>query len=280
MFTVCSWLLRFVLGNHLTYKLLTTKDQVAYKKEYEQFKITLTIGHLILSALGLILFKKPSPFFDGLVPLYSTIGYWSMIGREAVLKMNGSNIRGWWLAHHLISMILSGIMIIWDKKHSGYPQLRSALFLFYLYIGSVQVLQYRYQMNRLYALRSLSRVNPMETTNELSQNLINHDLLFLLPFLLVAYLAEFYLAHLIWSLRSGPVCLTISALYFTLATGNTLTTCYTYHKKLCKQTTTNHCDGNKDDDDEDDNRNGLKKVLLMRQFTKSSEDLSLDRKDE
>ena len=241
--------------------MITSTDQLAYKKDYEQFKITCTIIHLILSAIGLLLNKNSLVYYDGFIPLYSVIAYWIMIGREAVLKMNGSNIRGWWFAHHMLSMILCAVMIIWDKRlEDGYPQVRTALFLFYLYIGSVQVLQYRYQMNRLYALRSLSRVDPMETTNELSQNLIHHNLLYLLPFLLIAYVAEFYLAHLIWSNRNGPASITISLLYFTLATGNTLTTCYTYYRKIF---------GNKRNNSDDSS----KKILLMRQFTKSSEDL-------
>lgn len=101
----------------------------------------------------------------------------------------------------------------------------------------------------------------METTNELAQNLINHNLIFLLPFLLIAYVAEFYLAHLIWKNRSGPVSIAISLLYFILAIGNTLTTCYTYYRKAKKS-------GSKDDED----IHG--KNLFVRQFAKSSEDLA------
>lgn len=259
-----------LLGNHLSYKLLTSSDQLAYKKEYEHFKISVTIGHLILSAIGLFALnskQRGAFYYDGLVPLYAVVTYGMMIGREAVLKQNGSNIRGWWFAHHLISTFLSALMIIWDKnsKGCGYPEVRGPLFLFYVYIGVVQVLQYRYQMNRLYALRSLSRVNPMETTNELSQNLIHHNLLFLLPFLLLAYLAEFYLSLLIWQHRSGPVSVSIAALYFTLATGNTLTTCYTYYRKMMV---------GKNEAAERVEEEVNRKNLLMRQFTKSNEDLT------
>ena len=262
----------------MTYKLLTSKDQLAYKKEYEQFKISVTIGHLVLSTIGWILLNsrfQSTFYFDELVPLYAVITYWMMIGREAVLKMNGSNIRGWWFAHHLISTILSALMILWDKSSSsspspggGYLNVRSHLFLFYLYIGVVQVLQYRYQMNRLYALRSLSRVNLMETTNELSQNLIHHNLLFLLPFLIFAYAAEFYLSYQILMIRSGPVTVAISFLYFTLATGNALTTCYTYYRKMCSR--------NVGWEGGEKNR---KKNLLVRQFTQSNEDLTINKTD-
>jgi hypothetical protein len=85
-------------------------------------------------------------------------------------------------------------------------------------------------MSRLYALRSLSRIDPMETTNELGQVLIHHNLLFLLPWLVVAYAWEFYLAWRIgWGMRGGAL---IGVLYLALAAGNTWTTLYTYHNKL------------------------------------------------
>jgi hypothetical protein len=252
-----SWFLSFLLGNFLTYRLLTPTDRLAYKKGYESFKISANIVHLLLSAIGLFVVTK-SELFDGFLSFYSAVVYWMLIGREAVLKMNGSNIRGWWFAHHFISLSLSTVMIIWDKGN-GYHSVRKAILYFYLYIGSVQILQYRYQMSRLYALRSLSRVDPMETTNELSQNLIHHNLFFLLPFLLVAYGAEFYLAHLIWAncQFSMASCL-IAGMYFTLATGNTLTTCYTYYRKIVSKS----------------NKTEGKKVLLVRQFTQSTENLN------
>ena len=253
-----------LLGNQLTYKLLTPTDRLAFKTSYENFKIITTLVHLCVSFVG-IFFLQRSNLYDGFIPLYTAVVYWIILGREAVLKMNGSNIRGWWFAHHILSMLLSTMMIIWDKNSPEYfSQIRSSLFLFYFYIGAVQILQYRYQMNRLYALRSLSRVDPMETTNELAQNLIHHNLLFLLPFLSIAYAFEFYLAHLFWIHTNGPATLTISLLYFILALGNTLTTCYTYYRKISNcRIISRKAEG------------GRNKNLLVRQFTKSSEDLNL-----
>lgn len=267
--TKTHWLLWGLFGGQLAHRLFTPAHQIAYKQEYERFKIIVTCGHLGLSiVLGIaILWKWPDfpVIYDSAVPLYGMIAYWIMIGREAVLKMNGSNIRGWWFAHHILSMILSAFMILWDKATAEYFRVRRWLFLFYIYIGAVQVLQYRYQLNRLYALRSLSRIDPMEITNELAQNVIHHNLLFLLPFLLVAYAAEFALALLIYA--SNPECgcwisCLIAALYFTLASGNTLTTGYTYYRKLMKCRI-------------DDNDRGCRKrhILIVRQFTQSTEDL-------
>ena len=182
------------------------------------------------------------------------VAYWMMLGREAVLKMNGSNVRGWWMIHHFLSMCLSGAVIAWP----GRSQARAHFYAFYLYIGFVQLLQYRYQMSRLYALRSLSRVDPMETTNELSQNLIHHNLLFLLPFLSIAYIWEFYLAWRVGRGMSGGWA--VGSIYLALAGGNTCTTLYTYYRKLVSRRAPPR-------DRE------TKRFLLTRHLTRSSEDL-------
>lgn len=187
------------------------------------------------------------------------VAYWMMLGREAVLKMNGSNVRGWWMIHHFLSMCLSAATIAWPQR----SQARDQLYAFYLYVGFVQLLQYRYQMSRLYALRSLSRIDPMETTNELGQTLIHHNLLFLLPFLLIAYAWEFYLAFAVGlRMRGGGL---VGALYLALGMGNGWTTLYTYYRKLI---------GTK--------RGEVprQRFLLTRHLTQSSEDLSITKKSE
>ncbi len=179
------------------------------------------------------------------------VAYWMMLGREAVLKMNGSNVRGWWMIHHFFSMCLSAAVIMWSQRELA----RKHLYPFYLYVGFVQLLQYRYQMSRLYALRSLSRIDPMETTNELSQLLIHHNLLFLLPFLLLAYAWQFYLALRIGLRMNGGVI--VGGIYLALGLGNTWTTLYTYYRKLILKRESKE----------------QPRFLLTRHLTQSSEDL-------
>lgn len=176
-----------------------------------------------------------------------------MLGRESVLKMNGSNVRGWWFAHHFLGMLLSGAVMSWP----GRSVVRTKLYAFYLYLGFVQLLQYRYQMNRLYALRALSRIDPMETTNELGQNPVHHNLLFLLPWLVVAYAWEFYLAWNCLTVEGGFI---VGGLYGVLGVGNLWTTGYTCYRKLI------------------DHRRGeglgsKSRLLLTRSLTQSTENL-------
>lgn len=206
-----------------------------------------------------------------MLSLYSAIAYWMMLGREAVLRMNGSNIRGWWFAHHILGMMLSAAMITWNKQKFIYVPVRRLLFIFYLYLGLVQLLQYRYQMNRLYVLRALSRIDPMETTNELAQNNIHYKLLFLLPFLVGAYGMQFYLAACVWMARPRTVSsVAVALLYLVLGSGNMITTCYTYYRKLIhvrdRGRREERCHG----------REGERCSQLIRRFSRSTENLHAD----
>jgi hypothetical protein len=119
--------------------------------------------------------------------------------------------------------------------------LRFKMLFFYAYLSVVQLLQFRYQMSRLYALRALSRVHPMETTNELGQqNVIHHrGLGFLLPWLGGAYVLEFALGWTwLWmgAGRSGEdvhwEATVVGVLMLVMAVGNTLTTLYTFFRKM------------------------------------------------
>jgi hypothetical protein len=55
------------------------------------------------------------------------------------------------------------------------------------------MLQYQYQMKRLYALRAMSRVALMQTTTESAAVHVMTSLAFLLPFLLISYVPILYL---------------------------------------------------------------------------------------
>lgn len=57
-----SPLLTILLGSHINYYLATPADKLAYKKNYEQFKISATIGHVLLSAVGLFLLQPANEY--------------------------------------------------------------------------------------------------------------------------------------------------------------------------------------------------------------------------
>ena len=68
---------------------------------------------------------------------------------------------------------------------------RPQMLYFMVYIAAVQMLQYRYQMNRLYTLRALSRVSAMQTTTDSASVHVSNSLAFLLPFLLAGHAWQF-----------------------------------------------------------------------------------------
>jgi len=230
-----------MLGGQLTYYLLSTQARLAYKQNYELFKIHATLGHLIASLTALAMSQRwpeeatsPISFalVDGLLAFYSAVAYWMMLGRESVLRMNGSNIRGWWFLHHCLGVCMSGLLIVMRKDemwYGGALPLRVRMILFYIYLCAVQYFQFRYQQSRLYALRALGRIGAMETTNELAQNAIHHRLLFLVPWLLVAYAMQFALATA-FARGRGDARL-VGVLLVVMGVGNCATTVYTVHNK-------------------------------------------------
>lgn len=67
--------------------------------------------------------------------------------------------------------------------------IRTELLYFGLYLSGVQLLQYKLQVNRLYTLRALSRVDPMETTTDAENLHVPSGLVFLLPFLFFGHVS-------------------------------------------------------------------------------------------
>lgn len=239
-----------MLGGQLTYYLLGAQARLAYKHNYELFKIRATLGHLVASALALAgtagaradaASLGTLALVDGLLACYSAVAYWMMLGRESVLRMNGSNIRGWWFLHHGLGMAMSGMLVVMHKDAAWHGRgadgtgtalpLRVRMIVFYIYLCLVQYFQFRYQQSRLYALRALSRISPMETTNELAQNAIHHRLMFLLPWLLAAYAMQFALAvSFVRGAARADRCV-VGLLLLVMAVGNCATTLYTIYNK-------------------------------------------------
>ena len=65
--------------------------------------------------------------------------YCTLTVRESILIVNGSRIRGWWVAHHYVSAFLVGIHILWPADATGYMGFRIKFVLFSLTVSLVQV---------------------------------------------------------------------------------------------------------------------------------------------
>lgn len=183
-------ILRLSLGC-APFTLPDTRQRLRYKSEYESFKLQATIAHLCLSVVQMLIIKFTaiqSTLLDTITNFLLLYAYSTITLREHILIVNGSNIRTWWIVHHILCVALSGTLLIWPASRA-YHASRMLLISFSIYIAAVQALQYRYQMSRLYVLRSLSRVGPMDTTTESAQVHVKNNLAFLMPFLLIGYVS-------------------------------------------------------------------------------------------
>ncbi|CAG9862034.1 unnamed protein product [Phyllotreta striolata] len=215
--------LKIILGN-VNVSILDKEEKFKYKDEYEKFKLILSIIGIVMAALNFIIRFRPLElsYIFLLVWYYCTLTI-----RESILKVNGSRIRGWWRLHHFLSTVAAGILLIWPDNDT-WSLFRNQFMVFNIYISLVQYLQFRYQMGVLYRLKALGERHNMDITIEGFHSWMWRGLSFLLPFLFIGYIFQFYNAYTLWTLSYNytttwhvPV---LSLMFFILFVGNTLTT--------------------------------------------------------
>lgn len=220
------WLLTLSLGRARF--VLPERQRLRYKQEYEQFKLWTVGVQFVLSLLQLF---YDHVLLDSLSNFHLVYYYSVLTLREHIMVANGSHIRAWWRAHHYLCVVIAGVLLIWPAG-PAYTGMRPHLLRFAIYLSGVQVMQYRYQMRRLYTLRALARVGPMETTTESASVHIKNDLAFLLPFLLLGHVWQFYLARQFWLWTgSGWHVTALSVLLLLIGAGNLSTALYTVYVK-------------------------------------------------
>lgn len=185
-FLIYSLFLRASLGS--AYFVLPEAWKIRYKTEYENFKLYMTIYSLAFALLNLFLFSGAAAnYWLDVMYFFSLLYfYWTVTLREHILLVNGSRMRPWWMMHHYLSIALVGTILIWPHSSVSFQSFRDTFYWFCIYVSALQYLQYRYQMNRLYTLRALSKIGPMDVTTDSAQVHIRNNLTFLLPFLLIA----------------------------------------------------------------------------------------------
>lgn len=223
--------LKIILGN-VNVSILNKNDKFRYKDEYEKFKLILSGIGFVLSVVNLFTnYRALELSFMFLLVWY----YCTLTIRESILKVNGSRIKGWWRLHHFISTVVSGVLLIWPNTGAWY-EFREQFMWFNVYISVVQYLQFRYQQGVLYRLKALGERHNMDITIEGFHSWMWRGLSFLLPFLYVGYIYQLYNAYTLYSLIfhseatwQVPV---LSAMFFVLFLGNTVTTSMVIHQKF------------------------------------------------
>uniref|UniRef100_A0A1B6E3Y5 Transmembrane protein 120 homolog n=1 Tax=Clastoptera arizonana TaxID=38151 RepID=A0A1B6E3Y5_9HEMI len=215
--------LKIILGS-INVSILNRNDKFRYKDEYEKFKLILSIIGFVLSVLNICTNIRvlELSFMFLLVWYYCTLTI-----RESILKVNGSRIKGWWRLHHFISTVVSGVLLIWPNSAVWYI-FRPQFMLFNVYISFVQYLQFRYQQGVLYRLKALGERHNMDITIEGFHSWMWRGLGFLLPFLYIGYMFQFYNGYTLLTLMNHPEATwqvwVLAVLFLTLFLGNTITT--------------------------------------------------------
>ncbi|KAG0448844.1 hypothetical protein HPP92_027630 [Vanilla planifolia] len=92
--------------------------------------------------------------------------YTSLALRENILRVNGSDIRPWWIYHHYCAMLMALVSLTWEIK--GQPNCANKqkgvqLFLVWAIMqGIAMLLQNRYQRQRLYTRIALGKAKRMD----------------------------------------------------------------------------------------------------------------------
>lgn len=226
--------LRVVLGN-IDVSFLNKDAKIKYKDEYEKFKLISHIICFVVVLINLQVHFRPLElaYFFFLVWYYCTLTI-----RESILKVNGSRIKGWWRIHHVISIVTSGILLIWPDN-TIWHEFRYQFFLYTIYSCIVQYLQFKYQSGQLYRLKALGKRKDMDITIEGFHSWMWRGLSFLLPFLFVVYIVQFINAVTLFRLcLYHPYTWHVPALivlFVVLCVGNTATTIMVVPDKLKKK---------------------------------------------
>lgn len=113
-----SVFVRLFLGQ-VNVKALFTRDRTLLRDEYEKFKARTNYGFLLFPAiwLGVYMYLRHrwryTHWIHILTHVWLLYYYVSLSLRENILRVNGSNIRPWWIYHHYLSAFMSIIVLTW-----------------------------------------------------------------------------------------------------------------------------------------------------------------------
>ncbi|KAH9774768.1 TMPIT-like protein [Citrus sinensis] len=92
--------------------------------------------------------------------------YTGLALRENILRINGSDIRPWWIYHHYCAMLMALVSLTWEIKgqpNCAQKQRGVQLFLQWAMMqGVAMLLQNRYQRQRLYTRIALGKAKRMD----------------------------------------------------------------------------------------------------------------------
>ncbi|KAM3686617.1 hypothetical protein ACJW31_10G015000 [Castanea mollissima] len=145
--------------------------QLKVKEEYNSYRDRTALLFLFFPAALLIL---RSWIWDGCLPAFPVqlyqawllFLYTGLALRENILRVNGSDIRPWWIYHHYCAMGMALVSLTWEIKgqpNCAQKQRGVQLFLQWAMMqGVAMLLQNRYQRQRLYTRIALGKAKRMD----------------------------------------------------------------------------------------------------------------------
>ncbi|XP_038970736.1 transmembrane protein 120 homolog isoform X2 [Phoenix dactylifera] len=165
-----GWFLKMFLGP-VNVRATRKEVQLKVKEEYNGYRDRTAFLFLLFPCTLLLL---RSYIWDGCFPalpvqLYQAwllFLYTSLALRENVLRVNGSDIRPWWIFHHYCAMLMALVSLTWEIKRQpdcANKQKGVQLFLVWAMMqGVAMLLQNRYQRQRLYTRIALGKAKRMD----------------------------------------------------------------------------------------------------------------------
>ncbi|XP_042066025.1 transmembrane protein 120 homolog [Salvia splendens] len=218
--------------------------QLKVKEEYNNFRDRTSYLFLFFPSLLLVL---RSWMWEGCLPalpvqLYQAwllYLYTGLALRENILRVNGSDIRPWWIKHHYCAMAMALISLTWEiERGPGCAQKQRGVELFLRWAimqGVAMILQNRYQRQRLYTRIALGKARRMDVVWGETAG-VEGQLLLLCPILFVlqgfeAYVGVLLLKTALSGFSPDWQVITCGTLFIIMAVGNFANTVQTLATK-------------------------------------------------
>ncbi|RAL51516.1 hypothetical protein DM860_011018 [Cuscuta australis] len=229
-------LLRMFLGP-INVRASRKDVQLKVKEEYNSFRdrtaFLFLVFPLLLLGLGFWVWNGCLPALP--VQLYQAwllFLYTCLALRENILRVNGSDIRPWWVYHHYFAMAMALISLTWEIERGpncSQKQRGVQLFLGWATMqGFAMLLQNRYQRQRLYTRIALGKARRMDVVWGETAG-VDGQLLLLFPILFLMQVFEAYVGVLLLKTAAIGVVsewqvVTCGVLLIVMAIGNFINT--------------------------------------------------------
>lgn len=220
-----GWFVQLFLGS-INVRFARKSERMSFKSDYERMKLIFAPFGVVFCIFCLLLpdYRWCHMIFQLTVSCY----YITLALRENILRVNGSNIRPWWIIHHYFTMMQGVLILTWPNGDS-YARLTNPLHIFGLFNGILMIFQTRYQMARLYSLRALGRAGEMDVaSSDNTQIHWSETMTLLLPLILFGQILQgfmaYFLLHLYFTYRKELQILLLALLFIANFVGNVVTT--------------------------------------------------------